>query len=40
LKPVNMSDDIVFEPKAHVWVSEKQSWYQIPEGVKVFDKQP
>ena len=40
LKPVSMSDDSLFEPTAHVWVSEKQSWYQIPEGVKVFDKQP
>jgi hypothetical protein len=40
LKPVNMSDDRVFEPTAHIWVCEKQSWYEIPEGVKVFDKQP
>lgn len=40
LKPVNLSDDSIFAPTAHIWVSEKQSWYQIPEGVKVFDKQP
>lgn len=40
LKPVNMSDDKIFEPTAHIWVSEKQSWYQIPAGVKVFDRQP
>ena len=40
LKPVNIADDRIFEPMAHVWVCEKQSWYQIPEGVTVFDKQP
>lgn len=39
LKPVNLSDASIFEPSAHIWVSEKQSWYEIPEGVKVFDKQ-
>ena len=40
LKPVNLPDDSVFAPVAHVWVSEKLSWYQIPEGVQVFDTQP
>jgi hypothetical protein len=40
LKPVSMVDDSIFAPQAHVWVSEKQSWYDIPAGVKVFDKQP
>ena len=40
LKPVKMSDDSIFEPTAHIWISEKQQWYQIPPGVKVFDKQP
>lgn len=40
LKPVKMTDDRIFEPTMHVWVSEKLSWYRIPEGVKVFDKQP
>jgi hypothetical protein len=40
LKSVNMADDSVFQPTAHIWTSEKLSWYQIPEGVKVFDKQP
>lgn len=40
LKPVNMTDASIFEPTVHVWVSEKLSWYHIPEGVKVFDKQP
>ncbi|MDN3647777.1 GFA family protein [Reinekea marina] len=33
-------DDAVFAPKAHIWVSSKLSWYDIPEGAKTFDKQP
>ncbi|MCR8922732.1 GFA family protein [Dasania sp. GY-MA-18] len=40
LKPVNLEDDSVFEPTAHIWVSEKLSWFELPEGAKVFDKQP
>ena len=40
LKPVNLADASVFEPSVHVWVSEKLSWYQIPSGVKVIEKQP
>ncbi|MFT5104305.1 MAG: hypothetical protein ACI9D5_001468 [Candidatus Endobugula sp.] len=40
LKPVNFSDDTLFEPSTHVWVCEKLSWYRIPDGVKIFEKQP
>ncbi len=40
LKPSNLNDTRIIEPKIHIWVSEKQDWFQIPEGVKVFDKQP
>ncbi|WP_286237784.1 GFA family protein [Neptuniibacter halophilus] len=40
LKPSTLSDTRIINPTAHVWVSEKQDWYQIPEGVKVFEKQP
>ncbi|MFQ3229490.1 GFA family protein [Reinekea sp.] len=40
LKSKNEAGDEVFEPKAHLWVSEKLSWYDVPEGIKVFDKQP
>ncbi|TFH92600.1 GFA family protein [Vibrio ouci] len=40
LKASSPDDHSVFEPTAHVWISEKQDWYQIPEGVKTFDKQP
>ncbi|MEZ8381818.1 hypothetical protein AB6C48_23680, partial [Vibrio splendidus] len=40
LKPTNMLAADIFEPQAHVWVSEKLDWYQIPTNVKVFHKQP
>jgi hypothetical protein len=40
LIPSNLSDTGIINPVAHVWVSEKQDWYVIPEGVAVYDKQP
>ncbi len=40
LKPSNLSDTRIIKPTVHVWVSEKQDWYQIPDGVKVFSRQP
>ncbi|BBB26200.1 GFA family protein [Amphritea japonica] len=40
LKPSNLSDTSIINPTAHLWVSEKQDWYDIPDGVKVFEKQP
>ncbi|OOF23265.1 hypothetical protein BZJ19_13565 [Salinivibrio proteolyticus] len=40
LKPSTLSDTRLIQPTAHVWVSEKQEWFQIPEGVAVYDKQP
>lgn len=40
LKPSNLSDTRIINPTVHVWVSEKQDWFQIPGGVKVFEKQP
>lgn len=40
LKPSNLSDTRIIQPTVHAWVSEKQDWYQIPDGVKVFAKQP
>lgn len=40
LKPTNLSDTSMIHPTMHVWTSQKQAWFQIPEGVKVFDKQP
>ena len=40
LKPSTLKDTSVIKPTIHVWVSEKQDWYQIPEGVMVYDTQP
>ena len=40
LKPSNLSDTSIIQPSIHFWVSEKQDWYEIPEGVTVFEKQP
>lgn len=40
LKPSNLSDTSLLNPAAHIWVSEKQDWFQIPEGARQFDKQP
>jgi len=40
LKPVNLLEPELFEPTVHAWACEKLKWYKIPEGMKVFDKQP
>jgi len=40
LKPVDLDDDTIFEPQAHIWVSEKLRWFQIPEDIKTFAQQP
>ena len=40
LKPSNLSDTRILNPSAHLWVSEKQAWIQIPDDVKQFDRQP
>ncbi|CAA0105290.1 Uncharacterised protein [BD1-7 clade bacterium] len=40
LKPAGLSDTRILQPTAHIWVSEKQDWYTLPAGVKVFEKQP
>jgi hypothetical protein len=39
LKPVDKASESLFEPKIHVWTSEKLSWDQIPAGVKSAEKQ-
>lgn len=39
LKPCNLTDTRIINPSVHVWVSEKQDWLQLPEGIKTFDKQ-
>ena len=40
LKPSNLTDTSLIQPTVHAWVSEKQSWYTIPQGVQTFEKQP
>lgn len=40
LKLSSLEDTSVIHPTIHVWVQEKQDWYQIPEGATVFDTQP
>lgn len=40
LKPSTLDDTSIVSPAIHVWVSEKQDWYSIPEGVMVFETQP
>lgn len=40
LKPSNLSDTNIINPTMHIWVSEKQYWFQIPKGVQTFDTQP
>ncbi len=39
LKPANLEDTSIIKPTAHIWVSQKQDWYTIPEGVAVYDGQ-
>jgi hypothetical protein len=40
LKAANLTDTRILQPEAHIWVSQKQDWYEIPAGVPQFDKQP
>jgi len=40
LKPSTLADTRVIQPSIHVWVSQKQDWVTIPEGVLSFDTQP
>ena len=40
LKAASLYDTRILNPSAHIWVCQKQDWYQIPEGVAQYDKQP
>ena len=40
LKPANLDDTSIIQPTMHIWVSEKQDWFAIPEDVEVHPKQP
>lgn len=39
LKPANLEDTRFLNPTKHVWVSQKQAWFKIPEGVEQHLKQ-
>ena len=38
LKPSTLSDTRIIKPTVHIWVSEKQDWFDIPQGVKTCEK--
>ena len=40
LKLGTLENTDVIDPRVHIWTSQKQSWYRIPEGVLVFETQP
>lgn len=40
LKISNIEDPGLIRPTAHFWVSEKQGWFEIPEGVPCYEKGP
>ena len=40
LKPSTLSDTSIINPTIHVWVSEKQEWFKIPQDALTFDTQP
>ncbi len=40
LKPGTLDNSDLIQPTAHVWVSQKQAWVEIPEGVEQFSQQP
>ncbi len=40
IKAGTLSDTTMLNPVAHLWVSRKQPWLVLPEGVPSFDTQP
>ncbi|WP_108124067.1 GFA family protein [Saccharospirillum mangrovi] len=39
LKPSTLEDTRVIQPSSHVWVVEKQDWFEIPDGVPTHQRQ-
>lgn len=39
LKPKDSANRSILEPLVHIWVSEKQDWYDLPAEVERVDKQ-
>ena len=40
VKPGTLDDTSWFTPVAHTWVSKKQPWTHIPEGLTTFEENP
>lgn len=40
LKPVQLQDDTIFAPQAHVWTCEQLSWLQLAGNIPEFDQLP
>lgn len=40
LRPGTLSDTTIVNPTMHTWVSQKQAWVTIPDGVEQHDTQP
>jgi hypothetical protein len=40
LKGGTLDDPDVLQPVAHLWVSRRQQWVELPEGAETFDTQP
>lgn len=40
LKPCNLEQTDFIVPTMHVWVSQKQPWFNLPDNVTVYERQP
>ncbi len=40
LKPASLDDTSILRPTAHIWLSQKQAWFEVPAGVATHDGQP
>ncbi len=40
LKPASMDDTSWIKPSAHIWLCEKQDWFEAPKDTPQYDKQP
>ncbi|GAB3099142.1 GFA family protein [Aestuariicella hydrocarbonica] len=40
LKPSSLENTEIIKPSKHIWVSQKQAWFDIPEGVEQHMTQP
>jgi len=39
VRPGTFDDTSIVWPQAHIWAREKQSWFEIPTGVPVFEEE-